>query len=88
MFFYILWHILKVNLHRMNKLRENPNWQIYLWKIVQIITQAHKKKFFSVERMPLWYSHVFFSAETESVTFLTPARQDYVLTSKNTSKNH
>ena len=43
--------------------------------------------FFSARRISLWYFYVFFPAEPESVTRLTPARQDFVLTSKNTLKN-
>ena len=46
------------------------------------------KKCFSARRMLLLYYHVCFPAETEFVTRLTPSRQDFVLTSKNTSKNH
>ena len=51
-----------------------------------IITQAHKKKFFSEPWIPVWYSYVFFLAETESATRWTPTRQDFDITSKNTKK--
>jgi len=52
-----------------------------------MITQLHKKKKKIVHRTKPCLSYIFGVAESEYVVCLTPSRQGFIITSKNTSKN-